>query len=974
MKRDLEARITMLISSACSHSGRDHEMKSGSGAPSTHSGHEHNLASRGRTEKAFDLSCQLDEDMARKSLDNLHDLDLEAVIRPVATASAGEFSTDLTLRNGTSLANALSLSVVHTTPGQDGNIPSTMESSTIVKSSCDVIRFQPDWPALDTATPDQQAINVGDNSFSGQLQISSSRATTLSFYDDLLKSISSERMMYSSSLSNPTINECQQQPQYTSGGENEIRESHNLFIGVPSIAGCPTIPLSYPEYSDINEQISSEQAIHPFDAAQHPRSTTTLQTLHQAEPHGHGMSAPRTDMYARSSIVANVRDQLDLDKRSRARVSENNLSGLSFSKGLSRSGSSHSQETIEKWRIHVKPNSPVMPEIDSEMFKAVEAARVNAAATTTSAANTGMCGPEYDRQAQPSSDSVEGQPQDISLSRRETIPIVLSSYLQAAAAEYRDDPSLYISAADLHLPRPSYAYGHPRTQRQGSVNSSIGGYNYSVSSSPSLADSLSNPMYQQQSHALKTDGSACSRILPPRKSSLPSSFLGGSIRDEYAPQVTNHYHHQPSQSHLPHHHLKYQGLNTRMNIRAPSHLNNVMRHDELGNFDRSENTAIPITATMSSDWSQPPPPQKPNRYRSQSQGTQISSGHCNNSSWDPKLYKNPQGGYTAMGDLPESTTAPPHRDIQGHGRGLSLKEALDLDSPKHVPSTAYHDQARPFIPLAFHEDTMMDHLVHPLDLSPLLQQQRQTENQLSYFHDRGNPPSTSNSIDPTADEQLQQRTEAQAAWNETCIGLGLTFTPNTYSQHHPMETEPRAFTIARPVPVNSFTNRFDINDSAIDVTKNHFQGDTQWASPQERPNMATRQGSGSTTVTSDTTAIDLSDRTLTNTKRQSTAPKTMIVANKGTNFHVDHHVHHENRPLQHLEQSSQRVGTNRTMQYQQYQHHHQQQQQQQHSSSTFHVNASAMDAHTLTNTRVQRQPSQRNKKNLVVDILPIQNR
>ncbi|KAF9175799.1 hypothetical protein BGX20_011184 [Mortierella sp. AD010] len=656
----------------------------------------------------------------------------------------------------------------------------------------------------------------------------------LALYDDLLKSINSERMMYASPLSNQATtkiqhllidNKCSKQ-------ESDLPVESQITLLSPT----PPPPPTYSSRNSYFDRNIDDRPVHPFDTIAHCHQPATSQ------------------------------GGLDI---SLSKAHESRHDGSYFS-GLRRSESSNSQETIENWRIRVEPSSPGIPELDMEMQKS--------AAGISSKTMQGMLS-EYDYDFSGDGDLDQYD----SISRRGTIPIILSSHLQEASSIYPESQDNNFSIDDLHLPRPSYAYGQTRNQRQGSVNSSVGGYNYSVASSPSLADSLSNPMYQQQSYGIANGSN-----YPLRKRSLPISVQ--SFVNE----------HQPSQSQMPQH-LACPTFSTRTRTKSPSHLSNMVNHSEIrsscdfGAEDDERENPLAI--------------QKKTRFRSQSFGAQ-SSGCQSGLPWD-------QTGYASLVDLPPSSES--HMYYQGQvddpifesrtkinaSSKMSLKEILAIDNHTQGYSSSFDRRAQD-LPAQHYTGEIDDQFVHPLDLAPLLRQPQLGSQQ--GYHDHGYSPSTMNH----RNNSYTQQDGMQTAWTETCVGLGLTLNSNPYIQqkelHHDspvsMGTAVEQYALQKPEPVKYPMNQNggDINNSGI----NYYH----WNNPVSCPELT----------------ADLSNETLTNPYQTMT-----------TNVCNDY----ENEMLRYNNQQLNATITNQRLSQTKYQE------------------------------PIQRQPSQRNKKNLVVNIVPL---
>ncbi|KAI8363666.1 hypothetical protein B0O80DRAFT_18947 [Mortierella sp. GBAus27b] len=647
------------------------------------------------------------------------------------------------------------------------------------------------------------------------------RFTALSFYDDLLKNINNERMIYATSFYNQSPLDLRHRP---FDDERSRRESNNLSIEGTSIARCSSIPLTLPSCSEYDYRSSAERPVHPFDNLSQEPPSTTFETLRQS------IFMEQRPMSTMAELHVHPLDAVD-PKMTRfsnfPQTQSHDVQRSIYNSGLGRCGGPNSQETIENWRVLVEPRPPVIAELD------------------------------YDIPKLPQQESVDEMNDEFcdSISRRGTIPIILSSHLRETPG-YQEEQDLYFTAEDLHVPRPFYAYGQTRTQRQGSLNSSIGGYNCSVASSPSLADSLSNPMYHQQSYGIANFISTCSRPFPPRKCSLPSSIYS-TIRDEAGSSTS--YLCQPSS--VPSY-LAYPLTASRTRARTPSHLSNMFIHDEeISHVDMNEHRpSAPI--------------QKKTHQRSQSQGARSSS-QTSPSSWDSFEPASLVDPWTCDGDrtIPNAETTRPAME-----NGLLATDLRNHARFQHTP---------------------LDHT--PLSL------RRQSGNQQEY---------------------MIASSFTEAAQNEQYVGLGLTFCTQA-------EQSPSRRNIdgpSRSAPGEIVPIQFNNN-----TTSGHHNWNRSEA--QARSNMLPRLVSGLTTTTLTT---ELSDTATLMNPYQDTLMN---------HYAPTSHLHH-NDMIPH--QSQQRLPMESAI----------------HTFATQEPITTSATLGNYTHT-VHRQPSQRNKKNLIVNIVPL---
>ncbi|KAF8930793.1 hypothetical protein BGZ58_008034 [Dissophora ornata] len=880
-----------------------------------------------RAEKGAEVRYQWTEENAdglchKESNNNFRELKLDAPVDKVFTVVDIVPLENLSLRKGDFAGNSSAAPSTPPPQTRTTELLSTSQSPT-PESDRPIASSQPTWHAFHSSAA---TLGLHAGLATVDMPVLSERRNlaprdglaSLSFYDDLLKSISSERMMYASSLSK----QGRMGPQLLQfGGDVDRRESNNLSTNGPSIALCSPIPLSSISGSDYDETDEADRPVHPFDMNIRRESSATLRQQPQRLPmQENNLTMAASDMYF------HPRDNLDVKGRPEPTLLTKLHSQAYLPTVLSRSGSFHSQEeAIENWRIHVAPSSPpIMPELNYDRQN------LEREGTGDSTPSSGMrAGYVYDNAIERSHTSRDtfGYTYEESNSRRGTIPIILSSHVHEETESYQEEQGHYLSANDLHLPRPSYTCGQMRTQRQGSVNSSIGGYNYSVASSPSLADSLSNPMYQQQSYGIMMNNTMFPRPMPGRKGSLPTSVYG-SIREELVPRAQ----YQASQPYTPPH-LAYAGPTTRVRTRTPSHLSNMVNHWD-DNFSHDDETSGG-DGPHASGCHTPPSIHKKSHFRSQShehrsntQGSGSSWGHFG-------LFKEAQAGYASLVDPPPSSMSKmmfqersqdddvvtgPRTIMTTANSSMSFKEALEIVDPtQRCLST--HMQESQVIATRLFDGEIVNHLVHPLDLSPLLLQP-QTGKQRK-CHDRPSTAAAHSTLDYTSNRK-SCHSETQAAWDEACIGLGLTFSHENPTTSSPSAPRSEGNFLRRPIPVkqpmNYSTNRNDYN---------------QWE--HDRHDMITRMTFGTTTMTATT---ELSDSaTLTNPYQRYMTNYTVV-----NDYEKD--------------------ATAMTPPY-----YEPQRQEQQRQTSVL-----VKERFSETNIQaIQRQPSQRNRKNLVVNIAPLMN-
>lgn len=797
------------------------------------------------------------------------------------------------------------------------------------------------------------------------------RLAALSFYDDLLKSINSERMIYA----NQAMVDIRQS---IHGPEPATRrESYNPSVNSPSIALCSSIPLTYSSSSEYDERHSADQPVHPFDIG-------PSQSRFPTPGSEQDITATIADIYMHPLDLMDIQGGLEINLQSRP-GSQESLHAASFRdlQRASRCGSPQSQETIENWRIHVAPSSPVIPAIEFDMQDGHQQRQQPTTPTPIAGRYDGFI----------NSKDMEGETD----SRRGTIPIILSSHLQEAAAMYEDDQDYYSMAEDLHVPRPFYAYGQGRSQRQGSIQSSVGGYNYSTAaSSPSLADSLSNPMYQQQADGIMNaaGGGGYLRVFPPRKGSLPCSISSSVLDDATTPRGPQFDYQQQhpqtqSQNSFLSAHTALPAARTRP--RAPSHLSNMVNHADKLDGDSESSTSFQATR---------------GRSRSQSQGGHSTTNRS--SSWDQLgAFKDAQAGYATLIDIPATSVS--HMDYQLDVRdddddlmfresvkmsikaGMSLKEALAIDNNMYRNSMQQQQQSQLGLPSNSFNGEIDDKMVHPLDLSPLnLQTTRSGTQQRSYGYPARRPSpvpvmtsSTSTGyVPPGSYDSLSIATTTQKAWDETCVGLGLTLptpTPTAtryqephHAHAHQLPTGEDCDLPRRPIPL-----RYHQLDFSAPLQHRQTQHQDQ-EQQHQRPEMTTKSTSGLTTHTLQ------SDATLHSGSYSyaTSATSSTFVDMSYTNHH--HPSYSSHYPMSSSNQHNNKHATNDYDQdtthaypHQQYHQHYQQRPQQpqldrQYSYSQRHEQQeSPLFRRDYDNLLpVQRQPSQRNKKNLVVNISP----
>ncbi|KAG0361349.1 hypothetical protein BG005_008497 [Podila minutissima] len=688
------------------------------------------------------------------------------------------------------------------------------------------------------------------------------RLAALSFYDDLLRSINSERMMYAASYSN------------TSGSQEQLvhdvhlhEKKASINSQSPSIALCSSIPLTYSTGSEFDEQfLSSEQPIHPFDTTPNSQAQETLHPRSQSsEPHQLETDGNMERIYIHPMDIMSLNGglEINLTPQQESHHSKDRSSKCS---------SSHSQETIENWRIHVAPSSPTIPAIDDDM-------------------DHDMCATPTPITRQSGPHALQLTPTDkngylFAKDSQGTIPIILSAQLQHRAEQYLHDDDLYFSAADLHIPRPLYAYGQSRTQRQGSVNSSIGGYNYSTAaSSPSLADSLSNPMYHQQSSAM--NASMGPRPFPLRKGSLPSSISSSLIDDGLSRGGPQQHYFQtgPQQPNTMNQHSQLTNLPaipTRMRTRTPSHLNNMINRNNMA--DPSAQHENPAKNTS-------PQQKRRSHYRSHSHHVRSSGSQNTDSQWGSfGEFKDSQAGYATMIDIPPTSMShidyqPQESDVVRSGvckANMSLQEALAIDE-RQFRATGSYENTNQFRASRgpYRGPNFPDHLVHPLDLSPLLN------------HSQGGLPNYNYQNQTYSQGQQYQKvatTSESQTWNNACVGLGLIMNntsqiqqpqqhPDTHQRNAPYHdpTLSEQGYAQRPIPIHIPLKR-ENSRSHEPPTDYDYQTMPYYTPPpptsypdqhhRHRPEMVSRMTSNATTLTHH------SDRTHASTYSEATSVTT----------------------------------------------------------------------------------------------------
>ncbi|KAG0084349.1 hypothetical protein BGZ93_009611 [Podila epicladia] len=688
------------------------------------------------------------------------------------------------------------------------------------------------------------------------------RLAALSFYDDLLKSINSERMMYAASYSN------------TSGSQEQLvhdvhlhEKKASIDSQSPSIALCSSIPLTFSTGSEFDDRLSSEQLIHPFDTTPTSEPQETLHPRSQSsDPHLLETEGNMERIYIHPMDIMSLNGGLEIN------LTPQQESHHSKDRS-SKCGSSHSQETIENWRIHVAPSSPTIPAIDDDM--------------------------DHDMCATPTPISMQNGPHALHLTPTDkngymfgkdcqgTIPIILSAQLQHQAEQYLRDDDLYFSAADLHIPRPFYAYGQSRTQRQGSVNSSIGGYNYSTAaSSPSLADSLSNPMYHQQSSAM--NASIGSLPFPLRKGSLPSSISSSFIDDGLSRGgLQQHYFQtgpqQPNTINQHSQHTNLPAIPTRMRTRTPSHLNNIINRSNMADMTAQHEHPAKYTSSQQ---------KRRSHYRSHSHHVRSSGSQNTASQWGSfGEFKDAQAGYATMIDIPPTSMSrieyqPQESEVVVRSgvckANMSLQEALAIDEQHFQVAGSYENTNQYRASRGpYRGPNVPDHLVHPLDLSPLLN------------HSQGGLADYNNQNKNYSQAQQYQHvatTSESQTWNSACVGLGLLMNntsqiqkPQQHQETHqsnaqyydPTHSEQRDAQRLIPIhiPLHQENSRSHEHPTDYDYqTLPYYPPPPPKSYPDQdhrhRPEMVSRMTSNATTLTHH------SDRTHASTHSEATSVTT----------------------------------------------------------------------------------------------------
>jgi hypothetical protein len=304
--------------------------------------------------------------------------------------------------------------------------------------------------------------------------------------------------------------------------------------------------------------------------------------------------------------------------------------------------------------------------------------------------------------------------------------------------------------------------------------------------------------------------------------------------------------------------------------------------------------------------------------------------------------------------------------------GMSLMEALAIDSVLYRNSVQPHQQ--PQLPPSF-KGEIDDKMVHPLDISPLLLQTR-SRTQPKYGFPTGPSPTpmiSSSMLEYVSPLSHTSPSTAQQAWDETCVGLGLTLTtPSNYQEPH---HAPSVLTEESEFPRRPIPRRYHQLDRSGDTfappPPPQQQNQQQYEHLIRRPEMTTKSTSGLTTHTLQ------SDATLNSGSYATSATSSTHVDMSFTN-------HHSSYPYYPMSSSSSQCNNYAINDYEQdttttYRHHpqHHCQHPQQHPQrdrqyfySQRHEQQDSPFFRRDYNDSVQRQPSQRNKKNLVVNISP----
>ncbi|CAO3574866.1 unnamed protein product [Mortierella alpina] len=610
-----------------------------------------------------------------------------------------------------------------------------------------------------TAIPPQQptAINGG----AGAADIATrlpygDRMATLSFYDDLLATISSERMIYTTSLFNRSKSALLQPGHSPVQGVKMGCNSSELSLR--SSALCSSMQLTHGSNPQNDERNILSRPVHPFDIDNpSPISGRILPFSPALLEENLGSGIDNTSIQQSDIINFSHGFRGDFFSQVRQEGAQKQNPYVTAQTRSSRRGSSHSQDIIENWRIHVAPSSPTIPELYDDAHDSVPDR-----ASTPMGIQTGHSYRDI-------GEDISHHSNNGYTDRRGTIPIILSSHLQDARAASCVEEQYFFSAEDLEAPRPPYACGQTRTQRQGSVNSSVGGYNYSTAaSSPSLADSLSNPMYQQQSFGIMNSSAMLQpRPLAPRKGSLPTSLYSRPIMDGFCLTSSDA---QPPSRQLPFAGPP-QATPSRTRSIIPSQLSNVIAHS--GNTAGYGRNVNDIHTPVAGEQAHVPSPFQRGHNRSQSQGACSSVA-----SWDQGGIEGAKPGYTTLMDLPAITPShigyynaqddaiaslPALRSsgIMGLRDHTTSKDGSADYSREAFGQWPSRGEGQLYSSRELYRTDISDAMVHPLDLSPLVLQ----------THSRSQPELNRSSAIASSGSGLWQ----DRAWDETCVGLGLTF-------------------------------------------------------------------------------------------------------------------------------------------------------------------------------------------------------
>ncbi|KAG0027730.1 hypothetical protein BGZ81_005340 [Podila clonocystis] len=195
---------------------------------------------------------------------------------------------------------------------------------------------------------------------------------------------------------------------------------------------------------------------------------------------------------------------------------------------------------------------------------------------------------------------------------------------------------------------------------------------------------------------------------------------------------------------------------------------------------------MPDSSAQDDNPAQNTSPQQKRRshYRSHSHHVRSSGSQNTDSQWGSfGEFKDAQAGYTTMIDIPPTSMS--RIDYQSQESdvivrsgvckaNMSLQEALAIDEQQFRATGSYENTNQYRVSRGpYRGPNVPDHLVHPLDLSPLLSHSQGGHLDYNYQNQHCSQGNQHQHVTTTSDAQT---------WNDACVGLGLIMNNNSEFQ------------------------------------------------------------------------------------------------------------------------------------------------------------------------------------------------